>query len=342
MKKSKISVGILGATGQVGGKLLALLENHPMFDLNFIAASPASVGKEIPFGKRMLTLSSHEDLVQAQSSCRLLFSALPSALAADWDVRYAKAGLGVISLSSAHRSAPDVPVIIPEINPHHLEVLALQKKRRGFEGFIVSKPNCSLQSFLIPLAPLHQQFGLKRLHVTTMQAISGAGLKRAKELDIEDNIIPFIDGEEGKTESEPLKILGALSHEGIVPTEAFTISSHCNRVPVSDGHLACVSASFQKRPSIDEILAAWKEFVPLPQQLKLPSAPHPLVHIFEEENRPQTRLDRLAGKGMAVSVGRLRLCPLLDIRFVALSHNTVRGAAGGALLIAELLQVNYT
>ncbi len=344
---SKIPVGVLGATGMVGMQLVHLLQNHPYFELTFVAASQRSVGKRYVdlVNERWshassapdMEVSSVEDISRALSVCKLIFSALSTQSAREWDERYAQAGLGVISNASAHRSCSDVPLLIPEVNPRHLDVLALQKKRRGWNGFLVCKPNCSLQSYMIALAPLHDLFGVRKVMVTTLQAISGAGCRHASELDIEDNVIPFIENEEEKSEREPLKIWGRVGEGGIEGDETMIISAHCNRVPVTDGHLACLSVSFEKKPSLEQIQAAWREFKPLPQELHLPSAPHPVIRFFEEENRPQTRLDRLEGEGMAISVGRLRACPLLDVRFVALSHNTVRGAAGGALLTAELI-----
>ena len=344
---TKIAVGVLGATGMVGMQAVHLLADHPLFELTFVAASQDSAGKEyraVVEKKWMhtstppeLIVRAVEDLSIAQTSCRVILSSLSSKSALQWDERYAKAGFYVISNAAAHRGCMDVPVIIPEINPEHLKVLSQQQKNRGWKGMLVTKPNCSLQSYMLPLEPLHRHFGVSKVMVTTLQALSGAGFAGQAQLDMDDNIIPFIAGEEEKTESEPQKIWGRVEEVGIVPDVSIAIAAHCTRVPVTDGHLACLSVEFKNKPTHEQIIEVWKDFIPLPQKLKLPSAPQPVIHIMEAPDRPQVRLDRLLGKGMAVSVGRLRPCPLLDVRFVALSHNLVRGAAGGALLTAELL-----
>lgn len=344
---TKINVGILGATGMVGIQYAALLANHPRFQLTFLAASERSAGKRYaellgarwhhPFPPPDQIVHHIDQIDQAKKSCSLLFSALSNESARVWESEYAKNGFGIISNASCHRSSPDIPMIIPEINHDHLKVLSLQQSLRNWEGFIVVKSNCTLQSYMIPLAPLHDAFTVTKLHLSTLQAVSGAGYPGLSSWDMLDNVIPYIAGEEEKSESEPLKIWGTLTPGGIQPSQEITISSHCNRVPVSDGHLACVSVAFKKRPTQEQILEAWREFTPLPQQLSLPSAPNPLILYREEPDRPQPRLDRLAGSGMSITVGRLRPCPLLDYRFSALSHNTIRGAAGGAILCAELL-----
>ena len=343
----KVAVGVLGATGMVGMQAVHLLADHPLFELTFVAASEASSGKayrEVVQDKWMhasgapeLIIHDVADLVGAQTRCKVILSSLSSSSALQWDEEYARAGFFVISNTSAHRGCPDVPVIIPEINPEHLKVLSQQQKSRGWKGLLVTKPNCSLQSYMIPLEPLHQRFGVSKVMVTMLQALSGVGFAGQAELDMDDNIIPFIAGEEEKTQSEPQKIWGRVTERGIVSDTSITVAAHCTRVPVSHGHLACLSVEFKNRPTQEQIFEAWRDFTPLPQQLKLPSAPQPVIHIMEAQDRPQVRLDRFLGKGMAVSVGRLRKCPLLDVRFVALSHNIVRGAAGGALLTAELL-----
>ena len=254
---------------------------------------------------------------------------------------YAAAGIPVVSSSSAHRWTEDVPMLIPEINPPHLDVIPEQQKKRGWKrGFIVVKPNCSLQSYLAPIYALEQAgYPINQLLVTTMQAVSGAGYPGVASLDMVDNIVPFIGGEEEKSEKEPGKILGKIENGKIIPHTRLKISAHCNRVPVVDGHTACVSMKFAgKKPTREEIIRIWREFTSVPQELKLPSAPeHPLVYR-EEENRPQPRKDRDAEKGMAITLGRLRECNVLDYRFVGLSHNTIRGAAGGGILNAELLK----
>jgi aspartate-semialdehyde dehydrogenase len=250
---------------------------------------------------------------------------------------YARAETPVVSNNSAHRGTPDVPMMVPEINPEHAEVIALQRKRLGTtRGFIAVKPNCSIQSYVPAIHPL-MKFGPKRLTVCTYQAISGAGKTFETWPEMVDNLIPFIKGEEEKSEKEPMKIWGRIEGAGIVAAKDPVISAQCIRVPASDGHMAAVFVSFEKKPGREEILGLWKEFKGRPQQLGLPSAPTPFLQYFEEDNRPQTRLDRDAGNGMAVTIGRLRGDAAYDFRFVALSHNTVRGAAGGAVLTAELL-----
>ena len=311
-------VGILGLSGFVGQNYLHLLQDHPSFDITFIPARHELDAVDI-----------------AKQHCDLIFSALPADVAATLDSKYAKAGLIVISSSSSYRKDLDVPVIIPEINPEHLEILDLQKRLRGFEkGCIISKPNCSLQSFLIPLFPLHKQFGLKKVSVVTMQAVSGAGRKGVSSLEILDNIVPFIPNEEEKSESEPLKILGDCTKHGIHQLQGVEISTQCMRVPVLNGHTAAVSVSFENTPSREEIIKCWESFSP---EYNLPSSPENVIHYRNEMDRPQPRLDRDEGRGMTVSVGRLRECSVLDYKFVALSHNAIRGAAGGGILIAELI-----
>jgi len=348
----KIPVGILGATGMVGQQYLFKLINHPYFELSFLAASSASSGKTyaeavkgrwyleetLPEEIGNLPLHSIDDLATAKERCRLVFSAVDSAVAKNYEERYAEMGLAVVSNASYHRQSVDVPILIPEINADHLAIIANQRKNRGWKkGLIVVKPNCSLQSYMIPLAPLHQQFQVKRLVVTTLQAISGAGVSGLSSLSILDNVIPYIAQEERKSEIEPLKIWGKIEGDQIIPASDIAIAAHCNRVPVVDGHMACLSVAFSIKPKIEEILPIWEHFEGAAQQLQLPSAPKKPILYREESDRPQPRLDRLTGKGMVVTVGRLRECPVFDLRFTALSHNTIRGAAGGGILNAELL-----
>lgn len=348
----KIPVGILGATGMVGQQYLKLLASHPWFEVTFLASSEESSGKsyseavkgrwhqDMMLPKELLNLTVHKinDIPRACKSCLFVFSALPTQAAQMYEELYAAAGLPVISNASYHRNTPDVPVLIPEINSEHLSIIPLQKAKRGWnKGFIVVKPNCSIQSYMIPLEPLNRLYGVKKILTTTLQAVSGAGYPGVSSLDIHDNVIPYIKGEEKKTEDEPLKIWGSIVDASIKPTRAISISAHCNRVPVIDGHLACVSVEFETKPSIEDILQAWDTFESIPQKLQLPSSPTKTILYKKEEDRPQPRLDRLEGKGMAVTVGRLRECPLFHYRFAALSHNTIRGAAGGGILNAELL-----
>jgi aspartate-semialdehyde dehydrogenase len=253
---------------------------------------------------------------------------------------YASKGLAVVSNNSAHRHTEDVPVLVPEINDSHLDIISEQRKKRGWkQGLLVVKPNCSIQSYMIPLyALLKAGYPVAKMIVTTLQAVSGAGYPGPASIDMIDNIIPYIGGEEEKSEVEPLKILGRIEGGKIVPDDSIKISAHCNRVPVSDGHTACCSIKFAgKKPEMDEVINIWRNFTALPQELKLPSAPVPPMIYRDEPDRPQPRKDRDAGNGMAVTVGRLRPCHVFDYRFVGLHHNTVRGAAGGAILTAELL-----
>lgn len=350
---SRIRVGVLGATGVAGQRYLELLADHPWFEVAYLAASPRSAGKpyaaavagrwhgagEIPPGLGDLPVHDVADVEAAAGACGLVFSATSTEVARDQEMRHAAAGLKVVSNASAHRRDPDVPVIIPEVNPEHLDVLDVQRERRGLgEGFVVAKPNCSLQSYLTPLFALHRKFGLASAIVSTLQALSGAGYPGVPSGDLVDNVIPLIRGEEEKTEQEPRKILGAVGDAGIEPEEGIVLSAHCNRVPVQDGHLACVSFSLVSPATADEIRELWAGFRGEPQERGLPSAPDPAIVVRDEPDRPQPRRDRDAGRGMAVSVGRLRPCPVLDHRFVGLSHNTLRGAAGGGVLIAELLR----
>jgi aspartate-semialdehyde dehydrogenase len=349
---SKIPVGILGATGMVGQSYLQLLAEHPWFEVKFLASSNQSAGKtyeDAISGRwhsskpilecfRQMPMHRIEEVGQAKKACRFIFSAVSNEAAAIYEEQYAAHGIPVISNAEFHRRFADVPVLIPEINPEHAEVIPIQQKSRGWQGgFLVAKPNCSIQSYMIPLAPLHRRFNVKRLLVTTMQAISGAGYPGVSSLDIVDNIIPYIENEEEKSEQEPLKIWGKVKDGLIIPAEGLLISAHCNRVPVLNGHMACVSVQFEQKPSKEEILNLWKDFQGIPQAAKLPSAPASPIIYLEENDRPQPKRDRNFGSGMGISIGRLRDCPLFDYRFVALSHNTIRGAAGGGILNAELL-----
>ena len=350
----KYNVAVIGATGMVGQRFCLLLENHPWFNVVALAASPSSAGKKYrdavagrwampsPVPEKfadMTVLDAEADLGKIASAADFVFCAVNmkkdeiKAL----EERYAKAEVPVISNNSAHRFTPDVPMIIPEINPGHAEIIGAQKKRLGTKrGFIAVKSNCSLQSYVPALHPL-RKYGVKAVAVSTYQAISGAGKTFDRMPEIIDNVIPYIGGEEEKSEREPLKIWGHIEGGEIVCTDTPKITAQCLRVPVSDGHTAAVFVSFEKKPTKEEILRAWAEFSGEPQKLALPSAPKQFLHYFEEETRPQAKLDRNLENGMAVSVGRLREDILFDYKFVCLSHNTLRGAAGGAVLMAELL-----
>jgi aspartate-semialdehyde dehydrogenase len=340
----------------VGQMYVKLLSNHPFFDVTHVAASPQSAGKsykeavgarwfmntEIPASVRDLVVSDANDFQSVAGKCDFVFSALDldKNLILSLEDNYARVGLAVVSNNSAHRQTPDVPMLIPEINHAHTAIIPQQRASRGWKrGFIAVKPNCSLQSYLTPVYALQAAgFPVSTMIITTLQAVSGAGYNGVPSMDMVDNTVPFIGGEEEKTEEEPHKILGRIEGDRIVADTAIRISAHCNRVPVVDGHTACVSMGFAgQKPSRDEILRIWKSFTSLPQQMKLPLAPAQPILYRDEENRPQPRKDRDAGKGMTVVVGRLRECKVFDFRFVGLSHNTVRGAAGGGILNAELL-----
>ncbi len=341
---SKLSVAILGATGLVGQRLVQLLADHPMFEIAALAASDNSVGKpygaaakwklpsEIPAHVRQLIVKPCEPGMDAA----LIFSALPSDVAGDIEENFANAGYLVSSNASNHRMDADVPLVIPEINPDHLDLIRVQRARRKSSGAIVCNANCSTIHLALALKPLADAFGLRRVIVTTMQALSGAGYPGVAALDILDNVIPYIGGEEKKLETEPLKILGTLAGDKIAAA-AFRISAACNRVAVWDGHLETASVEFDTKTNIDQVRRAMLQFTGEPQALNLPTAPaHPIV-LRDEPDRPQPRLDRDVEKGMATVIGRLRECSVLDYKFVLLGHNTLRGAAGGTLLNAELI-----
>ena len=351
---NKLKVGIVGATGMVGQRFVSLLENHPWFEVTVVAASPSSAGKSyeaavagrwtlatpVPAATATLTVVDASNIEQVASQCDFVFSAvdMDKAATAKLEDDYARAETPVISNNSAHRWTADVPMMIPEINADHASVIEAQRKRYGTKrGFVAVKPNCSIQSCVPAIHPL-RAFGPTKIAVCTYQAISGAGKTFESWPEMVDNVIPFIKGEEEKSEQEPLKIWGKLEDGKIVTATTPVITAQCLRVPVSDGHMAAVFVAFETKPSKEQILSAWKEFRGRPQQLSLPSAPSPFLQYFEDDTRPQTRLDRDAGNGQAISIGRLRPDAMFDWRFVALSHNTVRGAAGGAVLTAELLK----
>ena len=351
---TKLRVGILGATGMVGQRFVHLLANHPWFEVVSVAASPRSAGKsyaeavagrwampaEIPASIAKLIVVDVQAIDAISQQVAFVFSALDMEKQAirDLEDAYAKHECPVVSNNSAHRWTPDVPMIMPEINPEHLDIIPVQRHRLGTQrGFVVVKPNCSIQPY-VPAFHALADHKPTRAVVCTYQAVSGAGKTLATWPEMVDNVIPYIGGEEEKSVREPLKIWGHIQDGQIVPAETPVMSAQCIRVPVSDGHLAAVSVSFEKKPPIDLIRQRWAEFAGKPQQLKLPSAPQPFLQYFTEDNRPQTKLERDLGQGMAVALGRLREDNLFDYKFVALSHNTVRGAAGGAVLIAELLQ----
>ena len=351
--EKKLRVGILGGTGMVGQRFISLLENHPWFEVVAIAASPRSAGKTyaeavgdrwkmttpMPEAVKNMIVYNVHDIEEVASKVDFVFSAVDMSKEEIKKIEedYAKTETPVVSNNSAHRWTEDVPMVVPEINPEHYGLIEYQKKRLGTKrGFIAVKPNCSIQSYTPAIFAL-KEFEPTLVVATTYQAISGAGKTFKDWPEMLGNIIPFIGGEEEKSEQEPLKIWGHLENGVIVPAKAPIISAHCVRVAVADGHLATCWASFEKPATKEEIIERWRTFEGLPQKMNLPSAPHPFLQYFEEDNRPQTRLDRDFERGMGISLGRLRGDSLFDWRFVGLSHNTLRGAAGGAVLIAELL-----
>jgi aspartate-semialdehyde dehydrogenase len=351
--QKKLKVGVLGATGMVGQRFVSLLEQHPWFEVTLVAASAGSAGKTyaeatagrwamptpLPAATAGLLVhnASHLDTIAAQVDFVFCAVDMPKAETAKLEEDYARRETPVVSNNSAHRGTPDVPMMVPEVNPEHAQVIEAQRQRLGTRrGFVAVKPNCSLQSYVPALHPL-RGFGPRRVAVCTYQAISGAGKTFATWPEMQDNVIPFIKGEEEKSEQEPLKLWGRLVGGRIENATAPVISAQCLRVAASDGHMAATFVEFERAPSREQILQAWREWVPRPQQLGLPSAPKPFLTYFEDDARPQTRLDRDIGHGMGVAIGRLRPDPLFGWRFVSLSHNTVRGAAGGAVLTAELL-----
>jgi len=340
---NKIPVGVLGATGMVGQEFVSFLQNHPWFDLTWLGASDRSAGKKYHEATSWRlggeTPAYVRDVIVFDSvpknAPKLVFSAMDASVATEIEQAFAAAGHVIVSNSRNHRMDADVPLLVPEANADHLNLLPAQAAR-GWSGRIVTNPNCSTVVLVMALAPL-KQFGIKKVIVTTMQAISGAGYPGVASLDILGNVIPFIGGEEPKMESETQKILGTFAGAKIEPLAA-KVSAACNRVPVIDGHTICVSLEFEKKPTEKEIISAWNGFRGVPQLKNLPSAPAQPVVYMEQENRPQPRRDVERDHGMAVFVGRLRTCPVLDFKFVAMGHNTVRGAAGAAVLNAELMQ----
>ncbi len=350
----QFNVGVIGATGMVGQRFMLLLSKHPWFNVTVLAASPRSAGKtyreavgnkwafDTPIPEKftsMIVLDAENDMAKIAEQVDFVFCAvnMEKSKIRALEETYAKMEVPVVSNNSAHRFTADVPMIIPEINDNHLDIIPSQRKRLGTKrGFIAVKSNCSLQSYVPLLHPL-KKFGIREVAVCTYQAISGAGKTFATMPEILDNVIPYIGGEEEKSEREPLKIWGKIENGEIVPANGPAITAQCLRVPVSDGHTAAVFVRFENKPTQEEILSAWAEFKGAPQELKLPSAPEQFLQYLEEDNRPQPKLDRMAGNGMTVTAGRLRQDSVYDYKFVGLSHNTLRGAAGGAVLLAELL-----
>lgn len=342
---NKFRVGILGATGVVGQRFIQLLERHPQFEVAALAASDRSQGKnyaeactwrlpgEMPDAVKNIVVQPPSPPLE----CDFVFSSLPGEIAKGAEEDFARAGYPVISNSSSHRMGSDVPLLIPEVNPEHIALIDAQRTNRDYHrGFIVTNPNCSAIAIVIALAPLHQKFGVTSCVVTTMQALSGAGYPGVPSLDATDNVIPFIGGEDEKVESETRKILGVISQGSVIDAD-MKVSAQCNRVNVTDGHMASIRVKLSRPASLREICEALASFTAEPQQLKLHTAPAKPIIVRDEIDRPQPRLDRDAGNGMSVTVGRIAEDSVFDYRFVALGHNTIRGAAGAAILNAELL-----
>jgi aspartate-semialdehyde dehydrogenase len=341
----KIPVGILGATGLVGQRFIQLLEGHPWFEVAWLAASERSAGQTYAQAARWkLRTPIPNRIAQMQvlpaepdGAPKVIFASLDAGIAQDLEPRFADAGCAVISNSSAFRMQKDVPLVIGEVNPDHVKLIECQSWRRKSGGFIVTNSNCSVMGLVLALAPFQQKFGIEQVFAVTMQAVSGAGYPGVASLDILGNVIPYIAKEEEKMEAEAPKMLGELNGSAIQPA-AFRISVQCNRVPVEDGHTESVSVKLGSRANAEEVISAWQEFSGKPQGLKLPHAPEQPIVYDTAPDRPQPRLDAERGGGMSVSVGRLRPCSVLDWKFTVLSHNTIRGAAGAALLNAELLK----
>lgn len=343
----KISVGVLGATGSVGQRFVQLLTNHPWFELTAVAASNRSAGRpyrdacnwflseDIPAAIANMVVQP----IEPNLDCQLVFSALPADIAGPIETTFAAAGYGVLTNARSHRYDADVPLVTAEVNPDHLGIIPFQQAQRNWaSGFIVANSNCCAMPLALTLKPLHTAFGVKKLMVQTMQALSGAGYYGVPSLAALDNVIPFIKGEEEKLPIETQKMLGSFANNTITSAE-FALSAQCNRVSTLDGHLETVSVEFEdSSATVEAIDSLWRNWHPLPQQLNLPSAPNPPLIIRSEPNRPQTRLDRDNGHGMAVTIGRLRPCEVLGFKYVHLSHNTIRGAAGASVLNAELMK----
>ena len=342
---SKIPVGILGATGIVGQRFIQLLEHHPWFEVAWLAASDRSEGREYSDAARWRLKTAIPARIgkmrispaDPKGAPKVIFAALDAAIAAEMEPRFAEAGCAVITNSSALRMAKDVPLVIPEVNPDHIKLIECQSWRRKSGGFVVTNSNCSAMGLVLALAPLHKRFELETVMAVTMQAVSGAGYPGVASLDILGNVIPYIPKEEEKMEEETLKLLGSLNGASVIPAP-FKMSAQCNRVAVEDGHTESVSVTFKKKAQAEEIIEAWTDFSGIPQEKKFPTAPEQPVRYVDSSDRPQPRFDVDFGHGMTATVGRLRPCGVLDWKFTVLSHNVIRGAAGAALLNAELLK----
>jgi aspartate-semialdehyde dehydrogenase len=346
MQKQRIPVGVLGATGMVGQRFIEMLQGHPWFELVALAASDLHGGRPYAEATRWRLDGELPSSVAGLPvvACRpaelpavkIVFSALPGEIAGEIEAEFARAGVAVFSNAKNYRMDPEVPLVVPEVNADHMQVLVRQRRAKGWSGSIVTNANCSATPLVMALKPLQQAFGLRKALVTTLQAISGAGYPGLPSYDILDNAIPYIGGEEEKLERETLKMLGEWRAGEGFRDAPLVVSAHCNRIATREGHLECASIELERSTSAEEILAAWEQYTPAPQRLKLPSAPERPLIYRPESDRPQTLRDRDAGRGMSVTLGRLRPCPILSYKFVALGHNTIRGAAGGSILNAEL------
>jgi aspartate-semialdehyde dehydrogenase len=342
---NKLPIGILGATGVVGQRFIQMLEGHPWFEVAWLAASDRSEGRPYAEAARWRLKSAIPSDVASmkvspatpEDAPKIIFAALDASIAAEMEPRFAEAGCFVISNSSALRMQPDVPLVIPEVNPNHIDLIETQAWRKKSGGYVVTNSNCSAMGLVLALAPIYQRFGLEAVMVVTMQAVSGAGYPGVASLDILGNVIPYIRNEEEKMEEETQKLLGKMNGTKVIPAD-FSMSAQCNRVAVEDGHTESVSVRLKTKASAEEIITAWNDFRGVPQELKLPSAPERAVIYLEANDRPQPRFDVDLGAGMTTAVGRLRPCGVLDWKFTVLSHNTIRGAAGAAVLNAELLK----
>ncbi len=345
-EQERLPVAVLGATGMVGQRFIELLQGHPWFELVGLAASDQHQGR--PYGQvarwrlqgNMPSSVASLPVVACHPAqlpdVKIVFSALPAEIAGEIEAEFAQVGIAVFSNAKNYRMFPDVPLVVPEVNPEHINAIAQQRKTHHWPGFIVTNANCCATPLVMALKPLQEAFGLRKVLVTTMQAISGAGYPGVPSYDILDNVIPYIGGEEEKLESETQKMLGNWQEETGFTNAPTVVSAHCNRVATREGHLECASVEFEREVSLPEVLTAWEQFVGEPQRLKLHSAPTQALIYRTEQDRPQTLLDRDAGGGMTVTLGRLRSCPILHYKFVLLGHNTIRGAAGGSVLNAEL------
>jgi aspartate-semialdehyde dehydrogenase len=341
----KVKVAVLGATGMVGQRFIQPLVDHPFFELSCLAASGRSAGKAYKDATRwVLDESMPAELADREVvacdpkdvDAEIVFSALPKSTARDVEPAFAKAGAIVASNASAFRMGEDIPLLIPEVNPEHLDMIDVQKKNNGWDGCIVTNPNCAIITAVLSLKPIYDAFGIEQLFISTMQAVSGAGFHGVPSMAIQDNIIPFIGGEEDKVETEAQKLLGKFNGQSIDFAD-FTVSASCNRVPVLDGHTENIFIKTREKCTPDEVKKVMRDFKALPQELKLPTAPKNPVIVREEPDRPQPRLDRMSGDGMSVTVGRVRDDPIFDIKYTVMGHNTVRGAAGASILNAELI-----